>query len=94
MCPKTKHRTNNEKSNLIKRLNVIEGQVRGIKQMIENDRYCDDVITQLSAVNRSLKSIGNEMLRSHLESCVVDDIKSGKPEIIDEVINLFDKLNK
>ena len=86
--------TEDEKNSLIKRLNVIEGQVRGVKQMIENDRFCDEVLTQVSAINHSLKSIGNELLRNHLSTCVVHDIKSGNMDIIDDVVDLFDKLNK
>ena len=56
MCQKSTHRTDEEKKRLTKRLNIIEGQVRGVKQMIENDRYCDDVLTQLSAINKALES--------------------------------------
>ena len=93
-CTRSKHRTEKEKGNLIRRLNVIEGQVKGIKQMIEEDRYCDDILIQISAVNNSLKSLGNEMLKSHLATCVVEDIKNDKLEVIDDVVDLFGKLNK
>ena len=93
-CTRSKHRTNEEKNYLIKRLNVIEGQVKGIKQMITDDRYCDDVLIQISAINKSLKSLGNEILKSHLSTCVVEDIKNDKLEVIDDVIDLFGKLNK
>ena len=62
--------------------------------MISDDRYCDDILIQISAINKSLKSIGNRMLKSHLSTCVVEDINSGKLEVIDDVIDLFDKLNK
>lgn len=91
-CTKTKHRTEEEKKKLTKRLNIIEGQIKGIKQMIENDRYCSDVLIQVSAVNKSLKSIGTEILRSHLSTCVVEDLKNDHLEVIDEVIDLFDRL--
>lgn len=90
---KYKYRTKEEKECLEKRLKVIEGQVRGIRQMIEDDRYCDDVLIQISAVNKSLKSLGNQILKSHLSSCVVDDIKNNKLEVIDEISNLFRRLN-
>ena len=93
-CTRSKHRTEEEKKSLIRRLNVIEGQVKGIKQMIEEDRYCDDILIQISAVNKSLKSLGYEMLKSHLATCVVEDIKNDKLEVIDDVIDLFEKLNK
>ena len=93
-CTRRKHRTDDEKKSLIRRLNIIEGQINGIKQMIADDRYCDDVLIQISAVNKSLKSLGNEMLKSHLSTCVVEDINNGKLEVIDDVIDLFGKLNK
>ena len=92
-CKKAKPMNDLEKYNLIKRLNVIEGQVRGIKQMIENDRLCDEVLTQVSAVNHSLKSIGNVLLKNHLATCVINDLNAGNMDIIDDVVDLFDKLN-
>ena len=93
-CPNAKHMTVEEKQSIIKRLNVIEGQVRGIKQMIETDRFCEDVLTQVSAVSRSIKSIGNELLKLHVSTCVVNDLKSGNTDVIDDVLDMFDKLNK
>ena len=72
MCQKSTHRTDEEKKRLTKRLNIIEGQVRGVKQMIENDRYCDDVLTQLSAINKALES---------LENSILDNSKINKSEI-------------
>lgn len=92
-CTRSKHRTEIEKMKLEKRLKVVEGQVRGIIQMIDDDRYCSDVLIQLSAVENSLKSIGVEILKSHLSTCVVEDIKNDKLEVIDEVINLVGRLN-
>ena len=94
MCKKNKHRSCEEKKNIIKRLNVIEGQIRGIKQMVEDDRYCSEVIMQLSASMHSLKSLGNNILTSHMKSCMVENIKNDKLEIIDEVVELIDKINK
>jgi DNA-binding FrmR family transcriptional regulator len=91
---KLKHRTKEEKKHLINRLNIIIGQTNGIKQMIENDRYCDEILIQISAINKSLKSLGNEILKEHLETCVVKDLKNDKIEVIDDVIKMFDKLNK
>lgn len=94
MCKKNKHRCEEEKQNIIKRLNVIEGQIRGIKQMVEDDRYCSDIIIQLSASMHSLKSLGNNMLKSHMKTCMVDNVKNDKLDIIDEVITLVEKINK
>jgi len=88
-----KIRSKEEKETLIKRINRIEGQVRGIKQMLENDRYCGDILIQISAIDKSLKSLGNEMLKSHLKSCVVEEIKKDNLAIIDEVSNLIKKLS-
>ena len=92
LCSKFTHRSDEEKNKIIKRLNIIEGQVRGIKQMIENDRYCDDVLTQMSAINKSLESVENFILESHIKGCVVSDIKAGNLDIIDEVMDLFKRL--
>lgn len=92
-CTKVKHRSEEDKKKLIRRLNIISGQVNGLKQMIESDRYCDDVLIQISSVNKSLKSLGNEILRNHMETCVVKDLKEDKLEVIDEVIDLFGRIN-
>lgn len=92
-CLRTTHRTEQEKNDLVKRLNVIEGQIKGIKQMLELDRNCDDVLIQVSAVSKSLQSFGNSMLKSHLSTCVVEKIKNDDDKVIDEVMDLFKKLN-
>lgn len=92
-CKKTKHRTEEEKKYLQTRLKIIEGQVRGIYQMIDDDRYCDDVLIQISAVMKSLKSLGNEMLKNHLSTCVVEDIQKNDLTVIDEVMDLIGRLN-
>ena len=93
MREKTKYRSKEEKEKLINRLSRIEGQIRGIKQMIIEDRYCDDVLIQISASMKSLKSLGNEMLKNHLATCVVEKIKQEDDRVIDEVIDLFSRLN-
>ena len=80
------------KKSLTKRLNIIEGQIRGIKQMIEDDRYCADILIQLSAISKSLESVENSILESHIKSCVLTEIQSGNIEIIDEVMELFRRL--
>lgn len=93
-CIRKKHRSCEEKECLVKRLNRIEGQVKGIKQMIMDDRYCDEVLIQISAVNKSLKSLGNEMLKNHLATCIVEEIKKDNLDVIDDIVDLFGKLNK
>ena len=91
-CEKSTHRTEEEKKKLNKRLNIIEGQIRGIKQMIEDDRYCADILIQLSAINKSLESVENAILESHIKSCVLSEIQNGNADIIDEVMELFKRL--
>ncbi len=92
-CVKSKHRNDLEKKKLKKRLSTIEGQIKGIMQMIDDDRYCNDILIQISAVTNSLKSLGNCVLKSHMESCMVEEIKSGNVLIIDEIMELFKRVN-
>lgn len=92
MCEKSTHRTDEEKKNITKRLNIIEGQVRGIKQMVESDRYCNDILIQLSAINKAVESLENTILESHIRNCVNRELKSGNDDIIDEVMELFKRL--
>ena len=92
MCQKTTHRTDEEKTSLSKRLNIIEGQIRGVKQMLEDDRYCADILMQLSAINKSIESVENAILESHVENCVAYEIQSGNLDIIKEVMELFKRL--
>lgn len=89
----TKVDDNQRKQELITRLNRIEGQVRGIKQMINDDRYCDDILIQISAIINSLKSFGNNILKDYLSTTVVDDLKNGKLETIEEIVTLFGRIN-
>ena len=89
---KKTYRDEEEKKNLTKRLNIIEGQIRGIKQMIEDDRYCDDVLTQMLAVNKALESLENVILEKHLERCIAKQIKEGDTSVTDEIMNLFKKM--
>ena len=90
---KVKERSEEEKKYIKTRLKTIEGQVRGISSMIDENRYCDDVLTQISAIEHSLKSLANDIFKNHLSTCVVSDIKCGNEEIIDEVMNLIRRLN-
>ena len=91
-CVKKVKRKDDDKKKLIQRLNIIEGQIRGINQMIVDDRYCGDILIQISVVNNSLKSLGNNILEKHLSTCVVSDIKNNNFEILDEVMSLVKKL--
>ena len=92
-CVKSKHRTENEKKHLKTRLNTIEGQIRGVSKMVDEDKYCNDILIQLLAINKSIKSISTEILKGHLSTCVVDDIKNDKLEVIDEVMELIGRLD-
>lgn len=91
-CHRTKERSEKEYKDLIHRLNRIEGQVRGIKRMIEEDTYCTDVLIQVSAVNAALNSFNKVLLAEHIRSCVAEDIRQGKDETIDELVATLQKL--
>ncbi len=91
-CSKSKHRTPEEKKDLIRRLKIISGQVNGIEQMINNDRYCDEVLLQVASTTNALKSLGNEILKSHMKSCMVEEISEGNLDIVDDIFALFGKL--
>ena len=93
-CNKKTIRGENEKKLINNRINRIEGQLKGIKKMIQSDTYCNDVLIQLSAVENSVKSLSNYILENHLYSCVTIDLENGNMEIIDELISLFKKFNK
>ena len=93
-CRKTKHRDEKEYKALINRLNRIEGQVRGVKNMLENDAYCTDILTQVSAINAALNAFNKELLSNHIHTCVVDDIKSGNNSTVDELCDTLQKLMK
>ena len=87
-------RSEEEKKLITNRLSRIEGQIAGIKRMIEKDTYCNDVLIQLSAAQNSLKSLSNHILEKHLYSCVYNEFEKGNIEIIDELIGLFKRFNK
>ena len=90
---KRTYRPVDEKKTLTNRLKVIEGQVRGITQMVENDRYCGDVLMQIGAVENSLRSVGVELFHKYLATELKDSIKKDNPQSIDEVMDLIKKLN-
>ena len=91
-CHKTKHRSEEEYKALINRLNRIEGQIRGIRKMVESDCYCTDILTQVSAAQAALNAFNRELLANHIRSCVAEDIRSGKDETIDELVSTLQKL--
>ena len=93
-CHKTKERSEKEYKDLIHRLNRIEGQVRGIKKMVENDVYCTDILVQVSAVNAALNSFNKVLLANHIRTCVAEDIREGKEETVDELVATLQKLMK
>ena len=91
---KTKERSAEEYKKLIHRLNRIEGQIRGIRGMVENSAYCTDILMQVSAVNSALNAFNKELLANHIRTCVADDIRNGKDETVDELVNTLQKLMK
>lgn len=91
---KTKERSEKEYKDLVNRLNRIEGQVRGIKGMVERDAYCIDILVQVAAVNAALNSFNKILLANHIKTCVADDIREGREESIDELVSILQKLMK
>ena len=89
-----KERSPAEYKKLIHRLNRIEGQIRGIRGMVENDAYCPDILVQSAAVNAAINAFNKELLASHIRSCVAQDIREGKDEVIDELVVTLQKLMK
>ena len=92
-CTKNTHRDEETKKKLNKRLKTIEGQIRGVQNMINEDKYCNDILIQLLAINKSIKSVSNEIFKNHISTCVVRDIKNNDPKIIDEVMELIRRLD-
>ena len=97
-CPlcsqRKKERSPEEFKKLIHRLNRIEGQIRGIRNMLENDAYCPDILIQSAAVNAAVNAFNKELLASHIRSCVANDIRAGHDEVIDELVSTMQKLMK
>ncbi len=96
VCPachdRRKHRDEKEYKALITRLNRIEGQVRGIKKMVEDERYCVDILTQVSAISSALNAFNKELLANHIRTCVAEDIRAGREEAVDELCATMQKL--
>lgn len=91
---KHKHRDSKEYTDLTNRLSRIEGQVRGVKKMVEEERYCVDILTQVSAIQSALNSFNKVLLTNHIKSCVTEDIKQGNEEAVDELCATLQKLMK
>ena len=89
-----KERTPEEYTKLIHRLNRIEGQIRGIRGMVENNAYCPDILLQSAAVTAAMNAFNKELLASHIRTCVAQDIRDGKDEVIDELVGTLQKLMK
>lgn len=93
-CHKTKERSDKEYKDLIHRLNRIEGQVRGIRGMVEKDAYCTDILVQVTAVTAALNSFNKVLLANHIKTCVTRDIREGREETVDELLHTLQKLMK
>jgi DNA-binding FrmR family transcriptional regulator len=97
-CPhcgdRKKKRTPEEQKDLLKRLKLAEGQIRGIQNMVENDAYCPDILIQVSAVTAALNSFSKKLLACHIRSCVAEDVRSGDESAIDEFVTMLQKLMK
>ena len=93
-CGKTTARADEERKKLIHRLNRIEGQIRGIRGMVEKDAYCADILIQSAAVNAAVNAFNKELLARHIRGCVARDIRDGKDEVIDELVATLQKLMK
>ena len=93
-CEKTKIRSEEELKSLTNRLSRIEGQVRGLKDMLQRDAYCPDILVQVSAVTSALNSFSKELLSSHIRTCVADGIRQGDEDVVDELVTLLQKMMK
>lgn len=91
-CARKKERTEKERAAILNRLRRVEGQVRGIEKMIENDAYCTDVITQVSAVAAALNAVNRELISKHIRTCVAADLRQGKTETADELATVVERL--
>lgn len=93
-CGRKRQRAEEEYKRLMNRLNRIEGQIRGVKGMLENDAYCTDIVLQVSAINAALNSFNKALLAEHIRTCVADDIRNGKDETIEDLVNTVTRLMK
>ena len=89
-----KERSDDEKKKLVNRLNRIEGQIRGVKNMLETDAYCTDILIQVSAISAALNSFNKELLARHIRTCVATDIREGRDESMEDLLKTIQKLMK
>ena len=94
MCHSSKKRCEEDKKSLVNRLKRIEGQVRGVAKMVEEDGYCVEILTQVAAIKSALASFSTQLLKSHISECVVSDIKEGRADTVDELCELCGRLMK
>ena len=94
VCCRHKHREPQEYDALLKRLSRIEGQVRGVRGMVEKEAYCTDILTQVSAIQSALNAFSRELLANHIRTCVTEGIQSGNTEVVDELVRTVEKLMK
>lgn len=93
-CCKKTERNDEEKKALLNRINRISGQIRGIRDMLENDAYCNDILIQIVAAEKSLKSLANVMFENHIYRCISRDIEMGNVDVVDELTSLFKRFNE
>ena len=93
-CHKTKERSDEEVKKLLNRLSRIEGQIRGIRGMVERNAYCTDILTQSAAVNAAVNAFNKDLLASHIRTCVAQDIRQGNDDVVDELVVTLQKLMK
>ena len=93
-CKKMTHRPEDERKKLINRLNRIEGQIRGIRGMLESDAYCNDILIQSAAASAALNAFNRELIASHMRNCVARDLREGNDEVIDELVATLQKMMK
>lgn len=93
-CHKTKERSEEEYKRLVNRLNRVEGQIRGIRGMVERSAYCPDILAQVAAANAALNAFAKELLSEHIRTCVTHDIREGKDETVEELLCTLQKLMK
>lgn len=93
-CKRTKERKPEDKQALINRLSRIEGQIRGIRAMVEKDSYCPDILTQVSAVSAAINGFAKTLLSEHIRTCVAEDVRQGNDDVIDELLGTLQKLMK
>ena len=93
-CHKTKERSEEEYKRLLNRLTRIEGQIRGIRGMVERSAYCADILVQVAAANAALNAFSKELLANHIRTCVAQDIRDGKDETVDDLVRTLQKLMK